>query len=74
MSDKTGQTHDDAVFEHDLNEVQLLLDHVSGQTDKSLEGLRIAEDADPAKQIGTRAIMERIAGIRYPAGGGVSPH
>ncbi len=70
MSDKTGQTHDDAVFEHDLNEVQLLLDHVSGQTDKSLEGLRIAEDADPAKQIGTRAIMERIAGIRYPAGGG----
>ena len=70
MSDATGLTADDAVFEHDLNEVQLLLDHVSGQTDKSLEGLRIADDADPAKQIGTRAIMERIAGIRYPADGG----
>lgn len=70
MSDTIEPTDDAIVFERDLNEVKLLLDHVSGQTDKSLEGLRIADENDPTKQIGTRAIMERIAGIRYPAGGG----
>jgi hypothetical protein len=38
---------DQIVFKRDLDEVHLLLDHVSGQTDKSLDSLKVADESDP---------------------------
>ena len=59
---------DEVIFKRDLDEVHLLLDYVSGRTDKSLADLKIADDADPdgKKMLSTRAIVERITQIRYP--------
>ena len=81
MSDSTPSARgehdrmiDEVIFKRDLDEVHLLLDHVSGQTDKSLADLRIADDTDPEgkKMLSTRAIVERITQIRYPPDGGTS--
>ncbi len=77
MSDNLSQTRseydrmiDEVTFKRDLDEVHLLLDHVSGQTDTSLASLKIADEADPEgkKMLSTRAIVERITQIHYPAG------
>ncbi len=65
---------DQIVFKRDLDEVHLLLDHVSGQTDKSLDSLRVADETDPSgqKAMSTRAVVERITSIRYPPEGKTS--
>ena len=62
---------DQIVFKRDLDEVHLLLDHVSGQTDKSLDSLKVADETDPTgqKAMSTRAVVERITSIRYPPAG-----
>ena len=62
---------DEVIFKRDLDEVHLLLDFVSGQTDKSLDSLTIADAADPTgkTRMTTRAVVERITAIRYPPDG-----
>ena len=68
------QMIDEVIFKRDLDEVHLLLDFVSGQTDKSLNSLTIADDSDPTgkTRLSTRAIVERITQIRYPPPGGTN--
>ena len=62
---------DRALFEQDLDEVYLLLDHISGRTDKSLDGLKItllARDGTPREMESAEFIAE-ITLLRYPPPG-----
>lgn len=75
MAEETDEGNRDlfdrALFEQDLDEVYLLLDHISGRTDKSLDGLKVtllASDGTP-KEMESAEFIAEITLLRYPPPG-----
>ena len=67
---------DDELFLRDLSEVHMLIDYVSGRSDKSLaalEGVALTEPADGAAPVPLSAqqVVEDICKISYPPGGDI---
>ena len=63
------QLIDELIFKQELNEVHMLIDFVSGRTDRSLRDLSIPHRDDPTKTMGSGDIMKSIAEMRYPPTG-----
>jgi hypothetical protein len=59
------EARDGLIFQQDLNEVYLLMDFVSGRSDRSLSALRIS-DPGTGKELSTSEIVESISQMRYP--------
>ncbi len=57
---------DDTIFRRDLYEVHLLIDFISGRTDKTLDDLEVARGSDTLK--GAK-VIEEITAIRFPPAG-----
>jgi hypothetical protein len=55
----------DVLFERDLNEVQLLIEYISGRSDQNLDLLVITDPGDPTKQLHGGEVAQRVAAIRY---------
>ena len=60
---------DRLIFEQDLNEVHLLIDFVSGRSDRSLTTLTMPDPTAPGKTMTAGEIVEAITKMRYPPGG-----
>ena len=56
---------DELIFDQDLNEVYLLIDFISGQSNHSLSTLKI-KDPDSDKELSAVQILEAISQMRYP--------
>lgn len=76
MSDSTDNegnraAFDRALFEQDLDEVYLLLDHISGRTDKSLEGLKVKllDEKGALVEMDSASFIATITRLRYPPEG-----
>lgn len=59
---------DQLIFKHELNEVYLMMDFLSGRADKSISsiGEKIPDQANPGKKLTADQVISRIAGICYP--------
>src|SRR6516225_8743480 len=62
---ENGEARDELIFQQDLNEVYLLMDFVSGRSDRSLSTLKIT-DPDTRKELSASEIVEAISQMRYP--------
>lgn len=64
------QMLDELIFKQDLNEVHLLIDFISGRSDRSLSTLAMPnphKDADyPGDTLSSSDIVTRVAKMRYP--------
>jgi hypothetical protein len=60
---------DELLFKQDLNEVHLLIDFVSGRSDRSLSSLSMPDPDNPAKTMTSGEILKAIAEMRYPPSG-----
>jgi len=60
---------DQTLFRRDLDEVQLLIDFVSGRPDKNLSRLEMPDPQDRNKKLFADNVVRRIAGMRYAAPG-----
>jgi hypothetical protein len=67
--DKSGseseEARDELIFHQDLNEVYLLMDFVSGRSDRSLSTLKIT-DPGTDKELSASETVEAISQMRYP--------
>ena len=59
------QQLDEAIFRRDLFEVYLLIDFISGRTDKTLDDLELTLPGADAPLKGI-AVVQEIAKLRYP--------
>jgi len=57
---------DKVLFIRDLNEVHLLIDFVSGRSEKRLEDLRVPDAAEPHQFMPPFKVVEGVALIKYP--------
>jgi len=57
---------DELVFKRDLNETYLLMDFVSGRTDRSLDQLTMIDPMDSKTRLSSIEIVKRVAALRYP--------
>jgi hypothetical protein len=73
-----GSAHDrqidEFLFKKELDEAYLLMDFISGRSDKDLSSLTVPDpapgiDQDPRHDLPTRKVVERLALIRYPPTG-----
>ncbi len=53
----------EALIERDLNDVYLLMDHLSGRPDLSISGLTLPNAADPSKPL---MLIDEVCKIRWP--------
>ncbi|MFL6462976.1 MAG: hypothetical protein ACJ73N_01015 [Bryobacteraceae bacterium] len=60
------QKIDVLVFKRDLNEAYLLMDFVSGRTDRSLEFLTMVDPTDCKTTLSSSEIVKRVTALRYP--------
>src|SRR5215469_6229330 len=60
------KTRDELIFQQDLNEVYLLMDFVSGRSDRSLSTLKIT-DPGTGNELSTSEVVEAISQMRYPS-------
>ena len=54
------------LFDQELNEVALLIDFVSGRSDRSLSALTISDPDNNTKALSAAEIVKRIGTMRYP--------
>jgi hypothetical protein len=66
------QLLDELVFKRDLNEAHLLMDFVSGRTDRSLDQLSMLDPLTPGKTLSSSDIVRKITTLRYPPQGDAS--
>ena len=59
-------TLDQLIFKRDLNETHLLMDFLSGRSDKSLLDLTLPDPDQPANTLQADEVVRRIALLRYP--------
>jgi hypothetical protein len=57
---------DRLIFEQDLNEVHLLIDFISGRSDRSLSTLAMPDPLNPTHMLSSGEIVQRITRMRYP--------
>jgi hypothetical protein len=62
---KSEGRRDELIFEQQLNEVCLLIDFVSGRSDRSLSNLKI-RDPDTAQDLSAAEILQEISQMRFP--------
>ena len=60
---------DRLIFEQDLNELHLLIDFVSGRSDRTLTSLTMPDPTAPDKTMTAAEIVEAITKMRYPPRG-----
>jgi hypothetical protein len=63
---------DELVFKRDLNEAHLLMDFVSGRTDRSLDQLSMLDPLNPGQKLSSSDIVRRVTTLRYPPEGDAS--
>jgi hypothetical protein len=63
------QLFDELIFKSDLNEVHLLIDFVSGRSDRNLDQLVLPNPDAPTTALSSAAVVERISLMRYPPSG-----
>src|SRR3954468_21500572 len=64
--DNSRQAREELIFAHDLNEVYLLVDFVSGRSDRSLSTLSINDPDDKKTSLTTSEVVRAISSMRYP--------
>src|SRR3954452_18292000 len=57
---------DELVFKRDLDETYLLMDFVSGRSDRSLDQLTMIDPGDHKTPLSSGEIVKRVAALRYP--------
>ena len=56
----------EGLFDQELNEVALLIDFISGRSDRSLSALAIPDPDDRTKTLTFAEVVERVSSMRYP--------